>query len=514
MQDKKLTPEQINRILGPAKRAPLSQVYKACIEDGSGSVLRMMRKINYLKIKELEQLYYDNLSASNCPIDIEWELLTEIVDNSLKIKALNAFVQKYARDCSDEAELYMEKASELFGILAEEIAIHKDWVNAMHENTIVAYKNFITQHPNSRYQNEAEITIRTLKKDLLKDMKRNPCGYYREVVHDFIRSGVLSYDELVVKEKLLSKEAFNHIRKYPHLFDEQTSLPIVKPLKIPYSKQGNTDIIFVGVSGSGGKTCLMASLMALLNQRDFLLSTDKDFDNLYAAYLADYMKANRLPPATDQSYVQVVNTLLKVKRREFGVSFIEYAGEQVADMAGNTKDEGFAPITPDIGGIFKNNNRKILFLAIDPTNNKTLQVGCDSEFWVYQSDVYEMLVSLLNKDRRFRETIIGIHIVITKKDLWGKELPYNSNLKDFLFLNGYRVVWENLCDLCKKNEIMQDNNYEPSISAFSIGKFMIGDTYSFDDRDARKIKDLICDDLSNHVERNSFKGKFRQLFNS
>ena len=61
---------------------------------------------------------------------------------------------------------------------------------------------------------------------------------------------------------------------------------------------------------------------------------------------------------------------------------------------------------------------------------------------------------------------------------------------------------------------MQDNNYEPSISAFSIGKFMIGDTYSFDDRDARKIKDLICDDLSNHVERNSFKGKFRQLFNS
>lgn len=176
MQDTKLTLQQINRIIEPARRAPLSQVYEACLKDNSGSTLRTMRKIDYLKIKELEQLYYDNLSASNCPIDIEWELLTELDDDSLKTTALNAFVQKFATSATAEAERYMEKASELFGILAEDIAIHEDWVNAMHENTIVAYKNFITQHPNSRYQSEAEITIRALKKDLLKDMKRNLVG--------------------------------------------------------------------------------------------------------------------------------------------------------------------------------------------------------------------------------------------------------------------------------------------------------------------------------------------------
>jgi len=392
--------------------------------------------------------------------------------------------------------------------------IRMEWFSAMQEDSIIAYYNFLFNYPLCPYASEARNRLENLKIETIKLMKTKPNYFDREEIYDYIINNIFSYEELVSKEKLLSKEAFNHIRRYPRQIDEQTPLPIVGPFENPYSKEGNTDILFIGISGSGGKTCLMASLMALVNQRDFLLSTDKDFDNLYAEYLADYMKSNRLPPATDQCYVQVVNTLLKAKGSEFGVSFIEYAGEQVADMAGNAKDDGFAPIHSGIGSIFKNNNRKILFLAIDPTNNKTLQVGCDSEFWVYQSDVYEMVVSLMNTDRRFCETIIGIHIVITKRDLWEKELSNNSNLKDFLFHNGYRVVWENLCDLCKKNEIMQDNNYVPSISAFSIGKFMIGDTYSFDDRDARKIKDLICDDLSNHVERNSFKGKFKRFFNS
>lgn len=258
----------------------------------------------------------------------------------------------------------------------------------------------------------------------------------------------------------------------------------------------------------------MASIMALLNKTDFKLSSVGNFDNSYAEYLADYMKSNRLPPATDRSYVQVVNTLLNAEGKEFGVSFIEFAGEQILDMVGNAKEEGFSPLYPDIGNIFKNNNRKILFLSIDPTSTKPCQIGGDSDFWVYQSDIYEMLVSLLKYDCRFCNNIIGIHLLITKSDLWLKEPALNTTLKELLFRYGYRVAWENLCDLCKKNEILQKRDYVPSISAFSIGKFMIGDTYSFEDRDARKIKNLICDDLSNYYNKDSFKDKFKRFFNS
>ena len=125
-----------------------------------------------------------------------------------------------------------------------------------------------------------------------------------------------------------------------------------------------------------------------------------------------------------------------------------------------------------------------------------------------------MLVSLLKYDCRFCNNIIGIHLLITKSDLWLKEPALNTTLKELLFRYGYRVAWENLCDLCKKNEILQKRDYVPSISAFSIGKFMIGDTYSFEDRDARKIKNLICDDLSNYYNKDSFKDKFKRFFNS
>lgn len=510
MQDTKLTPQQINNIL---RRTPLNQVYEACLKDNSGRTLRMMRKFDYLKIKELEQSYYNNLSASRCPIDIEWELLIEIEDNNLKRKALNAFIQKCGPNPTETDKKYMDKAIELMEQLADTEQARIDWIDANQENSIHAYNQFLKEHSHSDYFSEAKRRLDVLKIETIQQMRLKPHYFHREEIYDYITEGVFSYEELVVKEKILSIDAFNHICRYPRLVDEQICLPVSKD-RIPHSKEGNTDILFIGTCGSGGKTCLMASIMALLNKTDFKLSSVGDFDNSYAEYLADYMKSNRLPPATDQSYVQVVNTLLKVEGKEFGVSFIEFAGEQIHDMVGNTKEEGFAPLYPDIGNIFKNNNRKILFLSIDPTSTKPCSVGGNSDFWVYQSDIYEMLVSLLKYDRRFCDKIIGMHLVITKRDLWETKMTEKSNLNGWVHQNGYKVTWESLCNVCKENEIMQANHYTPTISAFYIGKFMIGDTYSFDDRDAKQIKNLICGDLVNYYNKDSFKDKFKRFFNS
>lgn len=507
MQDTKLTPQQINRIIEPARRAPLSQVYEACLKDNSGSTLRTMRKIDYLKIKELEQLYYDNLSASNCPIDIEWELLTEIDDDNLKTTALNAFVRKFATSATAEAERYMEKASELFGILAEEIAIHEDWVNAMHENTIVAYKNYIAQHPNSRYQSEAEITIRALKKDLLKDMKRNPCGYSREVVHDYIRSGILSYDELVVENHLLTTEAYRHIIRYPSLMEEQTCLPL-RNNAIPYSCPGNVDVLFLGVSGSGGKTCLLASLMSLFDDSNFKLKPIEEcLDNTYAHYLADYMLTNRLPPATITSYVQVIDTELRVDNNCCGVSFVEFAGEKVAEMAGNDSGDGFsaygfkADDSSSIEHVFKNDNKKILFFSIDPTNLKSIQIYRDED-WVSQDALFLMLTKLLGIDECFCRKVIGIHVIVTKKDCWEDKINKHHTLMDLLYGQGYYAFISSLNTVCNQHGIAKRNQNTIDIIPFSIGKFLIGGTYKFDNTDAKKILELIREDMSDYCKTN------------
>lgn len=511
MQDTELTLQQINQHIESARKLPLSQVYEACLRDGSGCVLRVAREIDYPELKELEQLYYDNLSASKCPIEIEWELLTEIKDNNLKIKALNAFVQKYARDSSDEAKLYLEKVGDLFGVVYEVRAVEEDWVNAIHENTIVAYKNFISEHPNSSYQREAEIALRTLKIGLIKDMKDNPCKYCRNAVHDYIRTDILSYNELVFENRLLTEEAYKHILRYPSLIDEMTTLPYSEdPEFIPTSHAGNIDVLSFGVSGSGGKTCLLASIMALLDNDSFRLRNRQDDGNDYAYYLAEYMKTNRLPPATDQSYFKVVDTVLRMESGLHGISFVEFAGERVTEMAGYSVEDGFCPIsTPHgcyngLGKIFRNDNKKILIFAIDPTNLKNVQIDSDiyGDKWVLQSVVFELLANLLSKDVSFCKKITGIHVVVTIKDVWWKGQMDQSSLLKFVSDYGYMQVISELNDICHEFKIMNYQNNEIDLIPFPIGKFMIGDTYKFDDTDAKRILEIIRNDISKYRKTN------------
>ena len=153
------------------------------------------------------------------------------------------------------------------------------------------------------------------KYEIVKSILENHFKYSREWAYDLIDSGYFTKDELVNKFGLLTPRAYDHILKYPRIYDEQECLPIY-----PYDPEnntisGNVDVLFFGVSGSGGKTCLMASLMSLIGESsDFLYQEyngNKECDNAYGSYLAEYMKTNRLPPATDTCYIQVVNTFIK-----------------------------------------------------------------------------------------------------------------------------------------------------------------------------------------------------------
>lgn len=439
----------------------------------------------------------DNLSASKCPIDIEWELLTEIDDSNLKIKALNAFVQKYVKDCSDEAKQYIEKASELFEFLAEEIVIYEDWVNAMYENTIDAYKNFISQHSNSSYQREAEIALRTLKIDLLKDMKDNPCKYFREDIYHFIDSGIFSYDELVVENHLLTEEAYNQILRYP-TFRSQEGLPPF-PLCNPISRTGNVDILFLGVPGSGGKTSLMASLMSLINNEDFVLN-ENDGAALYAKYLSDCMNSNFLPSRTGYSDIYVVDTDLYDGHANQGVSIIEFAGEKFRDMAFVEDSFASEDLGPTLSSILKNDNPKILFWAIDPTYHEYIVLDDGTtDYNIDQAEMFKRVSELLYKDNSFCKKIIGIHVVVTKSDKWGRRYPLNEPPVNVF---GYREGIAMLNTICHDHKIMDYHNNTVDIIPFSIGKFMIGGTYKFDNKDAKRILEVIRNDISNYRKTN------------
>lgn len=425
----------------------------------------------------------------------DWEDILAFKDDYYKkIVRLNTFIQKYARDTSDIARFYLNNASEALSHCQEAIVLNESWQETMHENTIDAYINFISLHPNSCYQSEAEVAIRTLKIDLIKDMKDNPCKYFREDIYHFIDSGIFSYDELVVENHLLTEEAYTQILRYP-TFRSQEGLPPF-PLCNPISRTGNVDILFLGVPGSGGKTSLMASLMSLINNEDFVLN-ENDGTALYAKYLSDCMCSNFLPSKTGCSDIYVVDMDLYEEHTKQGVSIIEFAGEKFRDMAFVEDSFASEDLGPTLSSILKNDNPKILFWAIDPTNHKYILLNDGTtDYNIDQAEMFMRVSELLYKDIFFCQKIIGIHVVVTKSDEWGKRYPLNEPPVNVF---GYREGIAMLNTICHDHKIMDYQNNTVDIIPFSIGKFMIGGTYKFDNKDAKRILELIRNDISNSL---------------
>lgn len=171
------------------------------------------------------------------------------------------------------------------------------------------------------------------KYKLAQSIREDYLNYSREEAYNLIKSGVFTEDELVNKFNLLTKRAFQHIINYPSRISETEDLPLCYEETVDNLISGNVDVLFFGVCGSGGKTCLMASLMSLIGESaDFLyqeFDNDRECDNVYGQYLSNCLKSNRLPPFTPYQYYQVVNTLIKCKGHYKGVSFIEFEGQQV-----------------------------------------------------------------------------------------------------------------------------------------------------------------------------------------
>lgn len=73
-------------------------------------------------------------------------------------------------------------------------------------------------------------------------------------------------------------------------------------------------------------------------------------------------------------------------------------------------------------------------------------------------------------------------------------------------------------ELAKNYDINRHLNNKVEPIPFSIGKFMMGDTYEFDNSDAKKILKLIEEDISAYNKNKSklkkIGLKFNQFFNS
>ena len=444
----------------------------------------------------------------------DWNSLIVIKDTDAKRNKLNDFIQKYATNPTETAQKYMGKANELMEQLADAEQARVDWIDAKTNNSILSYVRFLEAHPYCEYREEAEEKIQTMKGDLLTDMKRFPFKYNREAMYDYISTNALTMQDLVDDSCILTDRGYSHIKRYPHLSDEQRKLPVAR-LENPHSEAGNTDVYFFGVSGSG-KTCVLAGLMSLTGQLGFRFDPKgPGGGGNYAMELRNYARTSMLPPATDQYYIQVIDGQINDENGNLHkISLIEMSGEKTAQFAAMDNPTNIEDLGPGAAGLLTNDNNKTLFFVIDPTNEKTIKIGdLDNPLLVNQSDVLDCVSALLLKNPEFMKKVVGIHVILTKSDTLDDYVDQNV-IQDILNQQGYSAVLESIKDICQKYEINKQTGFKVGLYPFCVGKFMPGDVYTFDETDSLKILRVIQKNTILLRRTDGFLDSLRRWFNS
>lgn len=427
----------------------------------------------------------------NSTIVVDWNAVVVVKDVNAKRDALNNFIQKYENNPAQTAQEYLAKAKQLMEQLADAEKARIDWINAKQENTILSYSGFVEAHPYSEYREEAENQIVSMKEDLLTDMKRFPFKYNRDDMYKYISTNALTLKDLVDDSCVLTDRGYSHIKRYPTLRAEQRTLPVSR-LENPVSESGNTDIYFFGVSGSG-KTCVLAGLLSLQGRLGFRFDPKgPGGGGSYAQELRHYARTSMLPPATDQNYIQVIDAQINDEGGNLHkISLIEMSGEKTAQFASIDNPTRLEDMGPGAAGLLSNDNDKVFFFVIDPTNEKDIRLGDNQNpLVVMQSDVLDCVSSLLSKNPRLMKKVVAMHVILTKSDTLGDDVD-QTVIQDRLNEQGYASVLSFIKEICQKYDINKQTGFHVGLFPFCIGKFMPGDVYTFDETDSLKILRVI-----------------------
>ena len=290
-------------------------------------------------------------------------------------------------------------------------------------------------------------------------------------------------------------------------------------LQDPKSEDGNTDVYFFGVSGSG-KTCVLAGLMSLQGQLGFRFDPKgPGGGGNYAMDLRNYAIKSMLPPATDQEYIQVIDGQINDENGNLHkISLIEMSGEKTRQFASINNPVGVEDLGPGAAGLLNNDNNKVIFFVIDPTaNEKDIVLGdkasVENAVIVKQSDVLSCVSSLLSKNKNLMSKVIPIHVILTKSDTLG-ECVNQEIIQDLLNNQGYHAVLQDVKYICEKYNINKQTGFHVGLYPFCVGRFMAGDVYTLDETDSLKILHVIQKNTVPRRKKGGFFDSLTEWFNS
>lgn len=416
-----------------------------------------------------------------------WALLTEELD-ALTLKRFVKLVPNSGHH--HEAVLLLDALDE--------------WIVVKNTKDVFNVYQYMTSHSDAPQAilDEADQLLAMLKKEELEKMEENPSAYESRRLFGLINTGIITVDELV-NRGLTTTEAFE---KAKNRKDFLNASPInVHFVDSPSLKADDiTDVYLFGVP-STGKTCVLMGLLG---------SDLYDWNNAIAAgeygdILTHYRDNHILPERTkNKQFFCIHGKAEDANHNKHLINVIELAGEQFLDKITLNQDHNISLIDMDAiaAESFKNKNRKIFFIVIDPTvkyiEHTRIITVTDSEGnttekeerrAVAQKTVIKKIVNILNdvSNSELMKKVDAIHFIATKADVLDRA---NKNVKDFI-IPEYNDSIKAIFELCQPQnaQINEATGFKPKLYTFSLGRFHVGGTFDYDPSDSDKLMNVIVE---------------------
>lgn len=412
------------------------------------------------------------------------------------------------------------------------------WNVARMRNTIPAYNAYLDcydKYPpqyRGKHVAEAKMSIQELQKRIegirngLFDLMREKPAIFTHSSMELLFNGVSDYNEDVEKnlrekgkedEAVISFVKYGLTISYQDLLDNKVipeSISRESLIASDYTliqtnmkqlhyfpTERRTDVYFIGVPRSG-KSSVLAALCSAMHKsgcaeyQPHFNNDDKDNVRKYYNSLIRSTKKGKYPVSTEKDSLCFIKLLLKSKKRESPLTFVELGGEAFRNavesgMKGKAAWEGLSA-----GTCLDSKNPKLMFFIID------YSTIFDQVKRLEQDEILNTMLTVLTTDGPSGDGTKGctmskvqtIAIIVTKSDMMEAH-DYDEQVdKAEEFINEHFAAFKKtLAGICKKYGINRQVNYHLYVTPFSTGRMYVGNTYEFDPADADALVDFISD---------------------
>ncbi len=371
---------------------------------------------------------------------------------------------------------------------------------------------FTEFYPDHIFHRKAEDRIRTLKDKELAELHRAPALYDNQTFCALYEKGVCTKEELC-EASGADDAMFERILNDSRI---RSVLPAPPGPDCRYAggtgEAGLTDIILFGIAASG-KTSVMTGLLSSEN----VAVDEVNYSGEYASLLKSYSRSGIAISGTPDDFVAVVKgTIRSGAARDNSFNFVEMAGEAFTNKIvtavgsdGHVITE-FRRMGNSASEILSNDNEKLIFLLIDPT--------CDEAGRQEQIKSFNRLRSLMfdvEANREVMRRVKGLHFIVTKADTLGENREDKAvGIVHSILNKATRDALIEQCAECGINASPDASaNGLPRIFCFSLGRFNVGNIYTYDPADSEGLLSVICNYTSGERARKTIFRPRRNFFN-